>query len=110
MISRMDKNVVSKTIKQIEDKFGKMTVTRGEEHDFLGMKITMSKKCRTAKINMKDSIKEALSDFLEDIVKNAAMPATWYMFNVMEDTSPLLDETRADNFHSIAAAKLLYIS
>jgi len=109
MISHMDKNVVPKTIKQIEDKFGKMTVTRGEEHDFLGMKITMNKKCRTAKINMKESIKEALSDFLEDIVKNAAMPATRYLFNVMED-SPLLDETRAENFHSIAAAKLLYIS
>jgi hypothetical protein len=108
MISHMDKNVVSDTIKQIEEKFGKMTVSRGEEHEFLGMKITLSKKNNTAKINMKESIKEALSDFLEDVVKNTATPATRYLFNVKED-SPSLDEARAENFHSIAA-KLLYIS
>lgn len=42
-ISHVDPNVVTRIIEQIEGHFGKMTVTRGEEHTFLGMNITYTK-------------------------------------------------------------------
>ena len=38
-ISHVDKNMVLKVIKCIEAKFGKMTVTRGDNHVFLGMNV-----------------------------------------------------------------------
>jgi hypothetical protein len=39
-ISHVHPSVVTEIIKKIEDKFGKMTVTRGKAHVFLGMHIT----------------------------------------------------------------------
>ena len=33
----MDKNVVSAVIKNIENELGTMTVTRGKDHNFIGM-------------------------------------------------------------------------
>ena len=38
-ISHVNSDVVTEVINQIERRFGKMTVTRGKEHIFLGMKI-----------------------------------------------------------------------
>ena len=38
-ISHVDPNVVTRIIQKIEDRFGKMTVTRGQDHVFLGMRI-----------------------------------------------------------------------
>ncbi len=39
-ISHVDDKVVSNVIEKIEERFGKMTVTRGKEHVFLGMGIS----------------------------------------------------------------------
>ena len=41
-ISHKDPEVVSQVIKEIEEYFGKMVVTRGKEHSFLGMDIKMN--------------------------------------------------------------------
>jgi ketopantoate hydroxymethyltransferase len=68
-ISHVDKDVVTQVIKKIEESFGKMTVTRGTEHVFLGMDI-MFHENRTASIRMKEYIKEAINDFGEDINKS----------------------------------------
>ena len=38
-ISHADPQVVTKVIENIEERFGKMTITRGKEHVFLGMNI-----------------------------------------------------------------------
>lgn len=38
-ISHVDPQVVTNIIEQIEERFGKMMVTRGDEHVFLGMLI-----------------------------------------------------------------------
>ena len=38
-ISHKNRKVVDDVIKRLESKFGKMSQTRGEEHDFLGMHI-----------------------------------------------------------------------
>lgn len=108
-ISHVDPAVVTKVVKQIEAKFGKMNVTRdGDDHDFLGMNISFQKKDRTVKINMKQHALNALSNFLEDVTKTAATPATRFLFDVRED-SPKLDERRKVNFHSVTM-QLLYIA
>ena len=59
------------------------------------------------KISMKKHILKAIDTFDEDITRNAATPATSYLFKVRE--SPLLSEPKAENFHSVTAA-LLFIS
>ena len=107
MISHEDPNVVSDIISKIEAKFGKMSVLRGKEHEFLGMKFKLHEN-RTVSIDMKDYVKGAIDAFDEDIIKNAATPATRYLFDIREDAVQL-NEERADHFHSIVA-KLLYIS
>ena len=106
-ISHMDTNYVTKIIEMIEGRFGKMTVTRGKEHVFLGMDI---KYCDngTAEIRMVNYLKEAIEEFGEDIVKTAVTPANRKLFEVSEE-SPDLDQNKREVFHSITA-KLLYVS
>ena len=75
-ISHVDPAVVTSIIEKIEEKFDKMTVTRGKVHTFLGMTITLQKD-RTVKIEMKEYVKDAIEDFGEDVSKRAATPAKW---------------------------------
>ena len=44
--------MVTDIIQRIERHFGKMSVTHGDEHDFLGMRIVFDKDQGTAKITM----------------------------------------------------------
>jgi hypothetical protein len=106
-ISHVDANVVTDVIKKIEEKFGKMTVTRGKVHTFLGMKLTIQDD-RTVKIDMKEYVKETIEDFGEDVSKHAATPAKGNLFEVDEQSSKLCED-KAARFHSVVA-KLLYIS
>jgi len=83
-----------------------MSKTVGDEHDFLGMSIKYKKK--KVEISMKKHILKALDEFMEDVTRNAATPANSHLFSIRED-SPVLDEERAENFHSVVAL-LLFIS
>jgi hypothetical protein len=94
-------------IEQIEQKFGKMTVTRGKEHVFLGMDIKFHTN-GTADIKMKDYIKEAIDEFGEDITRSAATPAKRDLFDIDENSGELT-KVEGETFHSIVA-KLLYVS
>ena len=69
-ISHQDDNVVSSLIELIESKFGKMTVTRGGKHIFLGMIDFHTN--GTASIHMKEYITEAIHNFGDDISRQAA--------------------------------------
>jgi hypothetical protein len=106
-ISHVDAKVVTDVIEKIENKFGKMTVTRGNEHIFLGMKITMNQN-GTVTINMKDYVMEAIKECKDDISKSATTPAKKDLFET-NDNSELLVKEKAELFHSVVA-KLLYIS
>jgi len=106
-ISHVDSAVVTGIIEKIEEKFGKMTVTRGKVHTFLGMEITLQED-GTVKIVMKDYIKEAIEQFGEDVSKQAATPAKKDLFEI-DEKSQSLDKDGADLFHSIVA-KLLYVA
>jgi hypothetical protein len=94
-ISHEDPEVVTTIIEKIEERFGKMTVTRGKEHVFLGMNITFNDD-GTASVTMKDYLKEAIADFGEDL------------FDI-NDNSPALQSKKGEIFHSVVA-KLLYVS
>jgi hypothetical protein len=94
-------------ITKIEKKFGKMTVTRGKEHTFLGMGISFHDD-GTVKIKMKDCIKEAIADFGETISRTAATPAKKNLFGVNEESGALTDSA-GKVFHSVVA-KLLCAS
>jgi Histone chaperone involved in gene silencing len=105
-ISHRDPNVVTQVIGMIEKKFGKMKVSRGKTHEFLGMKIALRDN-KTVSIDMKDYVKKAIDEFPVDIVKNASTPANRFLFEVREDV-PKLDDHRKEIFHS-TVARLLYI-
>ncbi|CAJ1965740.1 unnamed protein product [Cylindrotheca closterium] len=105
-ISHMRLEVVKDIIGKIEAKFGKMTNKFGEEHEFLGMKITY--KDGKVEISMKKHIQKAIDMFMDDINREATSPAKAYLFDVREAAKDL-NEERADNFHSVTAS-LLYVS
>ena len=75
---------MSTIIETIESKFGRMTVSCGKEHEFLGMKISQ-KENGTVTINMKDYVKKAIDEFPEDVTKNASTPANRFLFEICED-------------------------
>jgi len=81
-ISHVDDTAVTDIIKKIEAKFGKMTVTRGEHHVFLGMDITLNNNDGTVTILVKEYFKEAIADSGMDASKVAPMPAKKDLFTV----------------------------
>ena len=106
-ISHVDPNVVTNVIQKIEGKFGKMSNTRGKEHEFIGMNLKFTDD-RKVKVSMKKHVLKAINSFHDDITRDASTPATSYLFGVRE-SSPQLSEEKADNFHSVVAM-LLFIS
>ena len=105
-ISHKDPKVVSEVIESIEKQFGKMTVTRGKAHTFLGMNITFNNK--QVEIDMKSYCEEAIDGYHRKVYGRAATPARRDIFEVSE-ASTLLSEELRENFHSTAAL-LLYVS
>jgi hypothetical protein len=66
--------LVTDITKKIEDKFGKMTVTRGAAHVLLGMHITYNDD-GTPSIGMREYLEETIEDFGGEITRFAASPA-----------------------------------
>jgi Reverse transcriptase (RNA-dependent DNA polymerase) len=107
-ISHVESEVVTQVIEQMEQRFGKMTVTRGDEHVFLGMKITYVKRNGIAEITMREYLEESISEPGLNISRVAASPAKRDLFEVDEGATAL-ERQAADAFHRVAA-KLLYVS
>ena len=103
-VSHVDSKVVDSVIEKIERKFGKMSQTRGEKHEFLGMEIIFQDK--KVSVSMKKHVLKAINSFNEDLIRDAATPATNHLFKVRD--VPKLDEKKAENFHSVTA-QLLFI-
>ena len=104
-ISHVDAKVVSEIIKAIEDKFGKMTVTRGKKHSYVGLEIEIVGK--EVKICTKAHITESFEMFGEDVSTPAVTPAKCHLFDVAEDPV-FLPEKKRVVFHSVTA-KLLFV-
>jgi hypothetical protein len=93
-ISHVDDTVVTDIIEKIEAKFGKMTVTRGKHHVFLGMDITFNDDDGTITILMKECLKEAIADSGMDASKVAPMPAKKDLFTVDNGSEQLDDKAK----------------
>ena len=106
-VSHVDPDVVTRIIQKLEERFDKMTVTRGREHVFLGMHIRYTSE-NTAVITMKDYLEEAIEESGLDISKSVSTPANRTLFEVNEASEPL-GKAQREVFHSITA-KLLYVS
>jgi hypothetical protein len=106
-ISHMDERAVTGVIEKMEERSGKMTVTRGKKHVYLGMGIEFHDN-GTASIKMKDCIKEAIRHFGEDITKTTSSLARKKLFEIGETSGALTDADR-NIFHGLVA-KLLYVS
>eukprot|EP00980_Cylindrotheca_fusiformis_P017509 scaffold5491_cov132-Cylindrotheca_fusiformis.AAC.2 len=65
-ISHVDKKVVENIVTQIEKRYGKMTITRGSKHTYIGMDIEFPPGNREVQILMMDYIREAIEAFPED--------------------------------------------
>ena len=88
-------------IEKIEVKFGKMTVTRGKHHVFLGMDITFNDDDGTITILMKECLKEAIADSGMDASKVAPMQAKKDLFTV-DDVSEQLDKRQGEIFTALS--------
>jgi hypothetical protein len=106
-ISHADPNIVTDVIAQIEERFGKMTITRGRKHVFLGMHITYNAD-GTADIIMRDYLEEAIAESGLEIMRTAATPAKRDLFDIDAQATPLTTK-ESETFHSVVA-KLLYVA
>ena len=105
-VSHIDNKVVDSVIKDIERYFGPMKVSRDETKDYLGMNITITKD-KFLEIEMKESIKDAIQSFEEEIHGTVTSPTPRHLFQI-NDSSPKLNNRQAEIFHSVTA-KLLYL-
>jgi hypothetical protein len=106
-ISHEDPEIVSAIIKKLEERFDKMTVTRGKKHVFLGMDITYTEE-RTAVISMRNYLQEAIDECGMELGRDASTPAKRTLFDVDPTATPLTTKA-AKTFHSVVA-KLLYVA
>ena len=89
----------------IENRFGKMTVTRGKLHNFVGMDLNF-KGNGTVEIFMREYIKECIEVFGEEM-RRVTTPAKSSLFEIKDEVEMSAD--RQEIFHHIVA-KLLYVS
>jgi hypothetical protein len=108
IITHVDTPVVDDVIRNIEQRFGKMVVTRGKKHKFLGMDVDLSACDGTVTISMCDYLRDAINTSGFEIVKSATTPAKRNLFDVNE-SSPLLEGNDLERFHG-TVAKLLYVA
>ena len=83
-----------------------MTVTCGEEHVFLGMKLRFPSN-GTVHIIMKEYIEEAIDLFREKLDRIVATPATSSLF-ILDPNAKALSVERKERIHSIVS-KLMWV-
>jgi Reverse transcriptase (RNA-dependent DNA polymerase) len=106
-ISHVDPKVNDIIIGLINNEFGQeapITVTRGKEHDYLGMTLDYTAKGKV-KVKMHDYIVKMLTDLPVEFDGEAPTPAANNLFDV-DENSPKVDEKRAQFFHTYVAKTL----
>ena len=94
-ISHVDSKIVDQVIKKIEESFGKMTVTRGKTHNFVGMDIDF-KDNGSVGILMQEYIKECFIVFGEKISTCVNAPGKHDFFTVTDEKT--MSEERMEIF------------
>ena len=96
-VSYVEQEVIDDVIRKVEESFPVLTVTKGNVHTLLGVKIRYLDNRRIA-INMKENITEAVKEFGEDVSKVVMLPTVNWVFIVVKDRE--LQGKRLDTFHS----------
>ena len=105
-VSHIEPEVVTNMIRTIEEKFGSMTVNRGNQQTYLGMNFKIVNK--QVQICMQSYLQECIDAFGESLTSNATTPANKNLMEI-DETSCILDEKRREIFHHVVQ-KLLHIS
>ena len=108
-ISHVDPEVVTEEMKMISEHFGKLTISRGNKHQFLGMDIELDRNNKEVIVSMIDQVEEAINMMDEDLRSDIHTPAYRDLFDTYDETSQQLDKNKSERFHSITA-KLLFIA
>ena len=107
-ISHEDHKEIDKFVKWLQDMYeddvGKVKVTRGKIHDFLGMTLDFTTPGKV-KINMIEYVKKMVEDFPEQDDTTATTPAANHLFDV-RDNATKLPEDKAMIFHNMTARGL----
>jgi hypothetical protein len=106
MISHKKSSVVDSILHALKTKFGKLTITCGRNHHFLGMNVCLQED-GTVSITMPSYIQEAIDGYGVEPSITAPTPCANSLFS-LDLTSPRLDKTRSDLLHSMVA-KLVYV-
>jgi hypothetical protein len=106
-ISHVSSTIVDRIIDDIEARFGKMVVTRGKRHTFLGM-VFEFRDNRTVQISMSDYLRDAMETLGLNITKSVSTPAKKALFDI-DEASMKLTSDDLDKFHA-TVAKLLYVA
>ena len=107
-ISHKDQAVVNDMIQCIEAKFGPMTKTQGDEHEFLGMKLCFDHQDKTVKILIQMYIDETIHQSQLDVRRAAATPATKSLFEI-DPNAAQFSPPEFEQFQSVVC-KLLYVA
>ena len=106
-VSHVDPKVVDSILEEVGKHFGDLVITRGDEHDLLGMKIKI-RKDKKVEISMKPTIQKAINAFPEELEGTVCSPAARHLWKSNDD-SEQLDTEKSDIFHSISAL-LLFVT
>ena len=93
--------MIDEVLKALEGRFGKMSITRGKKHTFVGMDIEYNND-RTVSISMNDFIEECIETFGKIFNGGATSPAKRNLYEV-DEHSKRLSERIAILFHHIVA-------
>jgi len=108
-ISHKLEGAVTSFLNWIEDRYGtigKVKITRGKVHKYLGMTLDYSQPGKVI-INMKDYVKkDMLNEFpSHELKETASSPANENLFKINE-SSPKLSQTQKESFHTMVAKGL----
>jgi len=109
-VSHKDYHEITRFLKYLGDLYGnRITVNRGDVHDYLGMDLDYSKK-GVLQVSMIKYLKKIFDDFPELITSIAATPAGENLFKVRDEADrKVIPEEQARIFHH-TVAQLLFLS
>ena len=89
----------------METFFGEFAVTRGADHNYLGMKIKL-RRDKKVEIDTRDQIKGIINYFSETIKGKVTSPATDELYVQLPNDKELVG-VRKEEFHSVTAKLFL---
>ena len=90
----------------LEEYFGRFSVTRGKQHNYLGMKITLQD-YQWVEVDMSESMQCIIDDFSEKLSGTVTSPVTVNLYVQDKDAKPL-SGAKKEELHSVTQ-KLLHV-